>query len=238
MNYNKIMQEGLKKYSIENIEEKLELFERYKELIKEWNKKINLTSITDDNDIAIKHFIDSLSILKTDKIKENIKIIDIGTGAGFPGIPLKIVDKSLNITLLDSLRKRIDFLKLVSEELKLEKLEFIHGRAEDFGQNIEYREQFDISVSRAVANLATLSEYSLPFVKINGYFIALKGPKAIKEIESAKNAIKELGGKIEKVIDVDELTEELNHKIVIIKKIKNTPKKYPRKAGMPLKKPL
>ncbi|BEP30448.1 16S rRNA (guanine(527)-N(7))-methyltransferase RsmG [Helicovermis profundi] len=238
MNYEKIMQEGLEKYHIKNDEYINASFLKYRELIKEWNKKINLTSITEDEEIATKHFIDSIATILTEKIVDNVKVIDVGTGAGFPGIPLKIVNRSIDLTLLDSLKKRIDFLKIVADELNLDKITCLHGRAEDYGKNISYREKYDISISRAVANLSSLAEYCLPFVKIGGYFISLKGPKALDEIRTAENAINKLGGKIEGIIKVDLMDEEINHQIIVIKKITNTPKKFPRKAGLPSKKPL
>lgn len=238
MDYNKIMTEGFAELGIEYSDDRKAKFTRYKELIQEWNQNINLTAITEDNEMAIKHFIDCVSCMKTDKINGELSMIDVGTGAGFPGIPLKIVNQDIKLTLLDSLNKRINFLKLVSEELGLSGVEFCHGRAEDYGQDNKYREKYDICVSRAVANLAVLSEYCLPFIKKGGYFIAQKGPKKDEEMEEAKKAIKVLGGEVEEVVDVKIPFSDIVHSIVIIKKVASTPKQYPRKAGTPTKKPI
>jgi 16S rRNA (guanine527-N7)-methyltransferase len=172
-------------------------FDKYMDLLIEWNKNINLTAITDKEEIVLKHFADSLSICKY--FNNNDKVIDIGTGAGFPGIPLKIYNNTLNITLLDSLNKRVIFLNNVIDELELNTITAIHGRAEELGRNIEYREKYDKAVSRAVANLSTLLEYVMPFVKEGGEFICMKGPNIEEEIKNAKNALKELGGSIERI---------------------------------------
>jgi 16S rRNA (guanine527-N7)-methyltransferase len=230
--------EGLGELGILVEPERIEKFKTYKELLKEWNEKINITAITDDIEIDIKHFLDSLTILKTGYIKEGQKIIDVGTGGGFPGLPLKIVENSIDLILLDSLNKRINFLNEVINTIGLENVKTIHGRAEDYGKNEEYREQFDIAVSRAVASLNVLSEYCLPFVKVGGYFIAMKGPEINEEIENGKNAVKILGGVIEDRYDIELPFTNIKHTILIIKKISNTPTKYPRKAGKPTKKPL
>ena len=178
-------------------EEKVKKFQKYKDLLLEWNNKINLTAITEENEIILKHFIDSCTILKY--IEDNQKIIDIGTGAGFPGIPLKIMNKSLEITLVDSLNKRVNFLNEVINELELENIEGIHARAEDLGRDNNYREKYDVATSRAVANLSTLLEYLMPFVKVNGICICMKGPNIEEELNEAKKAINELSGKLEEV---------------------------------------
>lgn len=217
-------------------DEQIKKFNKYRELLKEWNEKINLTAITDDEEITLKHFIDSLTCLKY--LHGNEKLIDVGTGAGFPGIPLKIADDELDVTLLDSLNKRIIFLNEVIKDLSLNNIKTVHYRAEDAGRDNKYREKFDVAVSRAVANLSTLSEYLLPFVKLNGICICMKGANVSDEIENAKNAIKELGGKIEKIDNFKLANTDNERNIIVIRKIKNTNKKFPRKAGMPKKQPL
>lgn len=217
-------------------DEQIKKFNKYRELLKEWNEKVNLTAITDDEEITLKHFIDSLTCLKY--LKENEKLIDVGTGAGFPGIPLKIADNELDVTLLDSLNKRIIFLNEVIKDLSLNNIKTVHSRAEDAGRDDKYREKFDVAVSRAVANLSTLSEYLLPFVKLNGICICMKGANVSDEIENAKNAINELGGKIEKIDKFKLANTDNERNIIVIRKIKNTNKKFPRKAGMPKKQPL
>ncbi len=212
-------------------------FDVYKKLLIDWNNKFNLTSITESKDIDIKHFADSMSILQFIKNK-NASIIDVGTGAGFPGVPLKIANDSFSITLLDSLNKRVNFLNEVKKELNIKNMDCIHLRAEDGGQNLQLRENFDYCVSRAVAKLNLLLEYCMPFVKLGGYFIALKGPDIKEEIKEAENAVLLLGGKIEKVANIYIHMSDLNHTAVIIKKVNHTPKIYPRKAGTAAKKPL
>ena len=214
----------------------LKQFYNYMNLLIEWNKKINLTAITEPNEIILKHFVDSLTISKY--ISDGTRVVDVGTGAGFPGIPLKIYRQDIEITLLDSLQKRINFLDEVIRELNLEKIETIHSRVEDFGKDKKYREKFDIATSRAVANLATLSEYLLPLVKVGGKVISMKGSLIEEELENSKNAIKILGGKIEKVDEFNLPNSDISRNIVLIDKIKETPNKYPRKAGEPSKKPL
>ncbi|MGH4137486.1 16S rRNA (guanine(527)-N(7))-methyltransferase RsmG [Clostridium sp.] len=219
-------------------EKKYEQFMKYKDLIKEWNEKVNLTAIKEDEEIIKKHFIDSMKVFKFQGLKNAKNVIDIGTGGGFPGIPMKIIKPEINIVLLDSLNKRINFLNEVISNLQLEKIKAIHGRAEDFAQDRQYREKFDVAVSRAVANLTVLSEYCLPYVKVGGYFVAMKGPAVEEEIKSSKNAIRMLGGRIEHIEKVQIEDSDLDHNLVIISKISGTPKKYPRKAGMVAKSPL
>ena len=217
-------------------EEQNKQFFDYMNLLIEKNKVMNLTGITDPKEIILKHFVDSLTTLQY--INENDTVIDIGTGAGFPGIPLKIAKETLEITLLDSLNKRINFLNEVIEKDNLKKIETIHGRAEDYGQNIEYRECYDIAVSRAVAPLNILLEYMLPFVKVGGECICMKGSNCDEEIEIAKNAITILGGKVEKIEKFSLPNSDNNRTILIIKKLKKTGRQYPRKAGIPTKNPL
>ncbi|WP_125154224.1 16S rRNA (guanine(527)-N(7))-methyltransferase RsmG [Clostridium rectalis] len=238
MDYFELLGSACKDVGIGFNEDKYNKFIRYKELIKEWNNKINLTAITEDENIIKKHFIDSLKIYKFAPLKECKKIMDIGTGAGFPGVPMKIVDEDKTILLLDSLNKRIKFLNEVIKDLGLDRLNTLHGRAEDFSKKEEYREQFDAVVSRAVANMAVLSEFCLPYVKVNGYFIAMKGPAVEEEIKNSKNAINLLGGKLEDVIEINIEESNLKHNLVIVKKVKRTPSKYPRKAGSVTKNPL
>lgn len=209
---------------------------KYMELLIEWNQKINLTAITEPKEIILKHFIDSLTINKD--IKNAKKIVDIGTGAGFPGIPLGIMNQDAEMYLVDSLNKRLMFLEEVVKELKLKNVKLIHSRAEDFGKNKEYREKFDIAVSRAVANLSTLSEYLVPLVKIGGKVISMKASGVEEELNNAKKAIDVLGGKIENVEEFILPESDIGRTIITIRKEKNTPNKYPRKAGLPSKEPI
>lgn len=234
--FNEEMKTNLEDLNVELYEKQIKDFYEFMNLLIEKNKVMNLTGITEPKDIILKHFMDSLTIIK--HIKENDKIIDIGTGAGFPGIPLKLARPLINITLLDSLNKRINFLNEVIEKLKLSDIETIHGRAEDFGQNKEYREKFDIVTSRAVAPLNILLEYMMPFVKINGKCICMKGNNCDEEIEKAKKAIKVLGGEIEKIEKFNLSNSDNGRTLVIIKKSTKTDKQYPRKAGIPSKTPI
>lgn len=211
-------------------------FEKYMKLLVEWNEKVNLTAITEHDDIILKHFVDSLTIEKY--INNGASVIDVGTGAGFPGIPLKIYNESLDVTLLDSLNKRINFLNEVIKELDLEKIKTIHLRAEDGGKDEMLREKFDVATSRAVANLSTLSEYLLPFVKVGGEAICMKGPNVEDELKDAKKAIKILGGEVEKNEKIVLPNSDIERNIIIIKKVKPTPKSFPRKAGTPSKAPI
>ena len=231
-----LLLKGAKELGVPLDEQQAEQFCRYAKLLVEWNEKINLTAITDDNGIVTKHFLDSLTPILTDKVRG--AVIDVGTGAGFPGLPLKIAKPEIKLTLLDSLNKRVKFLQTVTDELGLDNVECIHSRAEDGGRNKDLREKFDLCVSRAVANLAVLCEFCLPFVKVGGIFMALKGPLADEEIENAKRSIKELGGEVCDTAEFDIPFTDLNHKIVMIKKVRHTPKQYPRKAGVPTKNPL
>ena len=217
-------------------EEQIQEFYKYMELLLEWNEKINLTAIVEPRDVILKHFVDSLTICK--ELQKNKTLADIGTGAGFPGIPVKILRPDLDITLIDSLNKRVNFLTMVIEALKLEKIIALHGRIEDFGKNKKYREKFDYVTSRAVANLSTLSEYMIPLVKIGGKCICMKGSNINEELKNAEKAIKTLGGKIEKVDTFLLPDTDMGRNIILIKKEKATPNKYPRKAGTPAKEPI
>lgn len=230
------MKTNMEKINIELTDLQVEQFFTYMNLLIEWNKKINLTSIIEPKDIIIKHFVDCGTILKY--LKKGETIIDIGTGAGFPGIPLKILNETLKVTLVDSLNKRINFLNEVCEQLKLENVKLIHARAEDLARNGEYREKFDKSVSRAVANLSTLSEYDLPFVKKNGQMIAMKGFDIEEEVQNSKKAINILGGKITEINKFSLIDTDNKRSVVVIDKVKPTPKQFPRKAGKPLKEPI
>lgn len=230
--------EGIVDLGIELNEEQKRSFIEYKRLLKEWNEKINITAITEDEDIDIKHFLDSLTPYITNLFNGNKRIIDVGTGGGFPGLPLKILNPQLQITLLDSLNKRIVFLNEVINSLKLNDIEAIHGRAEELGKNAKYREKYDIAISRAVASLNTLSEYCMPFVKVGGYFISMKGPDVDDELKEADKGIKVLGGKIIKKEIVNLPKSDIVHSLIIIEKTKETPTKYPRVGGKPKKNPL
>ena len=217
-------------------EEQLEQFYKYMNLLIEWNEKINLTAIIEPKEIILKHFIDSLTIIKY--MEPNKTLIDIGTGAGFPGIPVKILRKDLKITLLDSLNKRIKFLNEVIEKLSLKNITTTHARIEEYAKNKEYREKFDIATSRAVANLTTLTEYMLPMVKVKGKAICMKGADIDEEMLKSKNSIKILGGKIYKVEEFKLPKSEYKRNLIIIEKTNTTPNKYPRKPGIPSKEPL
>lgn len=211
-------------------------FYKYMNLLLEWNEKINLTAITNPEEIILKHFVDSLTIGKY--INKGESLVDVGTGAGFPGIPIKIYRDDINVTLVDSLNKRVKVLNIFIEELMLERIEAIHSRAEEFGRNSKYREKFDVSTSRAVANLATLSEYLIPLIKQQGKSICMKGSEIEEELNNSKKAIDVLGGKILKVDEFTLPNSDIKRNIIIIKKQGKTPAKYPRKPGMPAKEPI
>lgn len=218
----------------------IEQFIRYYDILIKWNSFMNLTAITEYDDVLKKHFLDSISLVKAiPKIHEmRYSVIDVGTGAGFPGIPLKIVFPDLKITLLDSLNKRVQFLNEVIDSLQLKDIVTIHGRAEDVAMQKDKRETFDLCVSRAVANLSTLSEYCLPFVKINGFFVSYKSEKVKEECDKAQSAIKILGGKYDKQVEFYLPDSDIYRSLVMIKKEKSTPAKFPRKAGVPSKEPI
>lgn len=234
------MNEGLEALGLALSENQMEQFYQYYELLVEWNKVMNLTAITELEEVITKHFIDSLLLIQVlpDLDLQDYRCIDVGTGAGFPGIPLKIAFPNLKITLLDSLNKRIGFLNEVIQKLNLESIETIHGRAEDYGNNREYREQYDLCVSRAVANMSTLSEYCLPFVKTGGFFVPYKSGKVEEEVTLARSAVKKLGGEMGEVITKILPGTDVERTFIPVKKTAVTAKKYPRKAGLPSKEPL
>lgn len=226
------------KLGISLAEQQSEQLYEYYRLLVEWNSFMNLTGITEFSEVVQKHFVDSLSIVKVKNMNDVDNLIDVGTGAGFPGLPLKIVFPHLKVTLLDSLNKRIDFLNAVIEKTGLTGIETIHGRAEDFAKPGLKREIYDLCVSRAVANLATLSEYCLPYVSIGGEFIPYKSGEVADELQDAKSAVFLLGGKVESCENFDLPGSDIHRSLVRIKKVGGCPKKYPRKAGMPSKVPL
>ena len=228
--------DGLEELHISLTDAQIGQFVTYYEMLVEKNKVMNLTAITEFDEVIEKHFLDSLSLVRVHELTGEVSVMDMGTGAGFPGIPLKIVFPNLNVTLVDSLKKRILFLQDVINELGLEKIEAVHARAEELGKKKDYREQFDIVVSRAVANLASLGEYCIPFVKLGGQFISYKSGEIEEEVKNAKNAVFLLGGKVKEVYKFD--LYEQKRSFVVIEKVKGTPKTYPRKAGTPTKEPL
>lgn len=234
-NFDKFIEEA-NKISITFTDTQLEQFRMYYEMLVEKNKVMNLTGITEWNEVLEKHFLDSISLIRAIDLNQELTVMDMGTGAGFPGIPLKIAFPKLKVTLADSLNKRVLFLQEVIDSLKLEGIEAIHGRAEDLARDKKYREQYDLAVSRAVANLSTLSEYCLPFVKIGGKFISYKSGEIEEEVSSSKSAVFLLGGKIINSVKFE--LGESGRSFIVIDKVNGTPKSYPRKAGTPSKKPL
>ena len=228
------LKEKLNKINIEINDNQVQKFYEYMNLLLEWNEKINLTAITEPDEVILKHFVDSATILKY--IKNDMKIVDVGTGAGFPGIPLNIIDANSKYTLVDSLNKRINFLNEIINKVHLENISTVHSRIEDFAKNS--KESYDIATSRAVASLNVLLEYLLPLVKVGGMCICMKGSNVKEEIESSNKALEILGGKIEKVEEIILPDSDIVRNIIIIRKVKNTPNKYPRKAGMPRKEPI
>ena len=222
--------------NIELSEDKIEKFYKYMNLLIEWNQKINLTAIVEPNEIIVKHFIDSLTIEKY--LQKGQSVIDVGTGAGFPGIPVSIVRDDCNVTLMDSLNKRINFLNEVVKECNISNVECIHSRAEELSHNKNYREKYDVVTSRAVASLNVLLEYMLPFVKVGGYAICMKGSNVEDEISKSSKALEILGGEIVEINTFNLANTDNGRNIIVVKKIKNTPVKYPRKAGTPAKEPI
>ncbi len=235
-----IFEKDLKQLHLELSKKQILQFISYYELLIDWNSRMNLTAITEFEDVLKKHFIDSLSLISavSDLAQKQYDLIDVGTGAGFPGIPLKIAFPNLKITLLDSLNKRIQFLNEVICKLELQDIEAVHGRAEDFAKPDQFRERYDLCVSRAVANLATLSEYCIPFVKPGGFFISYKSEKVNVELEEAKKAISVLGGSFQKNIEFLLPHSDITRNFIVIQKKNKTPLKYPRKAGLPSKEPI
>lgn len=228
----------VEKIGVSISEKQMEQFMKYYDLLVEWNKVMNLTAITEYEEVVLKHFVDSIALIKAYDLTKPIKVIDIGTGAGFPGLPLKIMFPQIEVTLLDSLNKRVNFLNTVIHELGLEQICAIHGRAEDYAKQVPYREKYDLCVSRAVANLASLAEYCIPYVKVNGTFISYKSGKCDEEIENSQKAIKVLGGKIKKKVEFVLPGTDISRSFIIIDKVMPTVKKYPRKAGLPTKEPI
>ena len=233
-----ILRQGIEDFGIEASDKMLADFQKYKDILVEWNQKMNLTGIEDEKEVFIKHFLDSISAVSKGYIKNGMSLIDVGTGAGFPGMPLRISLPDLKVTLLDSLNKRINFLQEVANQIDIDDIEFIHGRAEDFGKDENYRECFDIATARAVAGLPALMEFCVPFVKVGGHFVCLKGPNANLELEESKKAMEVLGIEYIEKIDIKLPEIDLDHNILVFMKVKNTPSKYPRKAGKVTKNPI
>ncbi len=238
MEFYDIMERAASNVGLELNEIKYNKFMLYKDLLKEWNEKINLTAITEDEDIVKKHFIDCIKAFKFEGFNTADSIIDVGTGAGFPGVPISIMKEDCNVLLMDSLNKRVNFLNEVISKLDLQKVQAVHGRAEEMSRTGKYREKYDIATSRAVANMCVLSEICIPYVKVGGYFVAMKGPNIEEELKESKNAISTLGGKLIDVIKVEIEDSDLNHNLVVVQKVKSTPNTFPRKYGSISKKPL
>lgn len=233
--FQKIFHLKCEENAIKMDREKSELFYRYMKLVLEWNKRINVTAIIDEDKFIVKHFLDSLLVTRV--WEPSTRLLDIGTGAGFPGIPLKLYCPETEVCLIDAVNKKVTVLKDVIEKLKLERIEALHIRAEELAKDLNYREGFDVVTTRAVSSLATISEYMLPFVKVGGSAICMKGPNIEQELEEAKKAIKVLGGEIYK-IEKFKINEELNRNLIVIKKVKKTEQKYPRGQGKPMKEPI
>lgn len=233
-----ILEQKLGELGIKQDQNQLERFHKFYQLLIEWNKVMNLTGITEYEDVVEKHFVDSLSIIKAVDLSRIHTVIDVGTGAGFPGIPLKIAFPHLRVVLLDSLNKRIKFLDEVISQLELTEIRTIHGRAEEYARKEEYREQFNLCVSRAVANLSTLSEYCLPYIRVGGMFVPYKSGEIDDEVEQSKKAVRILGGNIKDVMKFELPGTDIHRSFVLIHKEQHTQKKYPRKAGIPAKEPL
>ncbi|MEG6584432.1 16S rRNA (guanine(527)-N(7))-methyltransferase RsmG [Dendrosporobacter sp. 1207_IL3150] len=238
MGFSEALEQAAVNYGISLTNDQINAYNSYFNLLIEWNEKINLTAITEPQDVAVKHIIDSLSCYSEEVFKPGAHIIDVGTGAGFPGLPLKIWQPNLKLTLLDSLNKRVNFLQTVVDILKIDNVKVIHNRAEEGANKREYREQYDVAVSRAVARLNVLCELCMPFVKVGGYFVALKGAQYQSEVSEAQRALEVLGGEIFKIQPVKLPGLDDVRAVVYIKKTKKTPKVYPRRPGTPEKKPL
>ncbi len=238
MSFSDALRQSAGQFALILSEEQIAAFQIYYTLLVEWNQKMNLTAITDPEEVAVKHMIDSLSCYQPEVFPAGCRVIDVGTGAGFPGLPLKIMHADLKLTLLDSLNKRVNFLRHVADSLSLKQVDVIHSRAEEGARNKQFREQYDVAVSRAVARLNVLAELCIPFVKPGGYFIALKGAQFQQEVEEAGRAIQVLGGEVAQVRPVKLPGLEDIRAVVYIKKVRTTPSTYPRKPGQPEKKPL
>lgn len=233
-----LLRGGAAKLGVNVGENEVVVYQKYLDILLEWNSKVNLTAIKEPDEIVVKHFLDSIAVLPHLPAEGSISMLDVGTGAGFPGVPIKIAENRVNVVLLDSLKKRVSFLQHLITELSLDNITIVHGRAEDLGHVDKFRDRFDVVISRAVAKLSVLAELCLPFVKVGGFFIAYKGPKAQEEIWEAGNSLEVLGGKVGKLLrivlpgDVDERV------LVFVEKLRVTPDRYPRKAGVPEKRPL
>ncbi|MFZ5353905.1 MAG: 16S rRNA (guanine(527)-N(7))-methyltransferase RsmG [Bacillota bacterium] len=238
MEKRSILVEGLNRLGIAAEAADIERLIKLKDILLEWNEKINLTAITEEVDVYIKHFLDSATCLLTNKFFEGANVIDVGTGAGFPGVPVKLLKKDIKLTLLDSLNKRITYLNDAAVKLGLESVSMVHARAEEAGADKRYREKYDIALSRAVAAMNVLTEYCMPFVRVGGFFLCQKGPGYADEMNEAANAIKILGGEVEEVKEYILPFSDIKHYIVVIKKISETPTKYPRKPGKPASDPI
>lgn len=234
----KLLEDSLENFDLSISSKKMDQFIKFYEILIEKNKVMNLTGITELNEVIIKHFVDSLSIVKIMDMNSIDTMIDMGTGAGFPGVPIKIMFPEINVLLMDSLNKRIKFLREASDYCGLQKIDFVHGRAEELGKNKNYREKFDLCVSRAVADLSVLSEYCMPFVKVGGNFVCYKSANSNEEIEKAENAIKLLSGCVNNRIDFVLPNSNFSRTLLKISKVKNISKDYPRRAGIPTKNPL
>ena len=234
----KVLIDGLKELGIDASEVKLEKLIEFKKIMLDWNEKVNLTAITEEKEVFIKHFLDSATCLSTGYIKEGMNLIDVGTGAGFPGIPISILKNGLKMTLLDSLNKRVTYLNEVVKQLDLKDITTVHARAEEAGSSEVYRAVYDIVLSRAVASMSVLCEYCMPFAKVGGYFLCQKGPDISSELEEAGTAIKTLGGRIKEVREYFLPFSDIKHNIIVIEKTTDTPTKYPRKPGKPAANPI
>lgn len=235
---NKLIEQAMEALDIQLTGKQSDQFQIYYETLVEWNKVMNLTAITNYDEVVIKHFADSLSIVKVCDMSQKMKLIDVGTGAGFPGIPIKIVYPHIEVVLLDSLNKRIKFLDEVIHKLEISEIYSIHGRAEDYARKADYRETFDLCVSRAVANLSVLAEYCIPFIRVGGIFIPYKSGNIEQEVDNSGKCVDILGSHVDKVLKFKLLNTETERSFVKIVKTKNTPNKYPRKAGVPEKNPI
>ena len=232
------LKKTLEAMNIENSQELIEKFRIYMEGVLEWNEKVNLTTITDPDEFVIKHFIDSIICANYPEYINAVKIIDVGTGAGFPGIPLSIISPEKEFILMDSLNKRLKIIDELCQRADIKNVVTLHARAEELAKNKAHRERYDLCVSRAVANMAVLAEYCLPFIKVGGFLMAYKGPEAENEVREAEHALSLLGGRAEEIRNGNLKEFGIDHKVVVIKKVSNTPSKYPRKPGTPTKEPL